>query len=81
MTTLNKVKGQKAACPSCNNVIICVEKAAVGNYPAKLQWQNPDGKAHYNFNHTKPEGDPERFTCNEYDQGSSTEVEKAIVLL
>ena len=64
MAKLEKKLGNKAACPSCNTTIVCREKAASGNYPAKLQWQNEDGKAHYNFDFQKQEGDPDRITCN-----------------
>jgi len=49
MTKLNKVEGSKEKCPSCGKEIICRTKPASGNYPAKLQWQDPDGKAHYNY--------------------------------
>jgi hypothetical protein len=44
---LNKVKGEKTTCPFCQGDIICNEKPASGNYPAKLQWQNPDSTAHF----------------------------------
>jgi len=49
MTKLNKVEGSKENCPSCGKEIICRTKPASGNYPAKLQWQNQDGTAHYNY--------------------------------
>ena len=49
MTKLNKVEGSIEKCPSCKNTIYCRTKEASGNYPAKIQWQDEDGKAHYNF--------------------------------
>ena len=49
MTKLNKVEGSIEKCPSCKNTIYCRTKKASGNYPAELQWQDEDGKAHYSF--------------------------------
>ena len=49
-------------CLTCGTVIVCHEKRypAKDNYPEKIvmQWQNPDGSAHYS---TK---DGKTFTCN-----------------
>ena len=49
MTKMNKVEGSIEKCPSCKNTVYCRTKEASGNYPAKLQWQDEDGKAHYSF--------------------------------
>lgn len=49
---LEKVKGAKGNCPVCGDEMICVEVPASGKYPARLQWQNPEGGAHYNFDGT-----------------------------
>ena len=49
MTKLNKVEGSIENCPSCKQKIYCRTKQASGNFPAKLQWQDEDGKAHYSF--------------------------------
>ena len=49
MTKLNKVEGSIENCPSCKQKIYCRTKPASDNYPAKLQWQDEDGKTHYSF--------------------------------
>ena len=49
MTKLNKVAGATEQCPSCKTQIVCVQKPAQGEYPAKLQWCDKNGNAHYNF--------------------------------
>lgn len=49
MTKLNKVEGSKEQCPNCSNTIFCRMTKGSEKYPAKLQWQNEDGTAHYNF--------------------------------
>jgi len=49
MTKLNKVAGATEQCPSCKTQIICMQKPAQGEYPAKLQWCDKNGNAHYNF--------------------------------
>lgn len=46
---LEKVEGNVETCPSCLSKIYCRTKEASGNFPAKLQWQNEDKKAHYNY--------------------------------
>ena len=50
MNKLEKKEGNEGPCWKCGQTIFCriVEKS--GNYPSKLQWQDKDGKAHYNFN-------------------------------
>ena len=49
MTKLNKVEGAKEQCPSCTQTIFCKMTKGSEKYPAKLQWQNDDGTAHYSF--------------------------------
>ena len=49
MTKLNKVEGAIETCPSCNSKIYCKLTKGSEKYPAKLQWQDEDGSAHYNF--------------------------------
>ena len=49
MTKLNKVEGAKEQCPSCTQTIFCRMTKGSDKYPAKLQWQNEDGAAHYSF--------------------------------
>ena len=49
MTKLNKVEGAKEQCPSCTQTIFCRMSKGSDIYPAKLQWQNESGEAHYNF--------------------------------
>ena len=60
---MNKVEGNVETCQSCGTEVKCVMKPASGKYAGKLQWQNMDGKAHYFFDHTKPDGDKEQFKC------------------
>ena len=47
MTKLEKKLGNKGNCPSCNAEIVCGEKEYKGEIT--LQWQNPDGTAHYSY--------------------------------
>ena len=49
MTKLNKVEGAKEQCPSCTQTIFCRMSKGSEKYPAKLQWQDEDGSAHYSF--------------------------------
>ena len=49
MTKLNKVEGAIETCPSCNSKIYCKLTKGSEKYPAKLQWQDEDGSAHYSF--------------------------------
>ena len=49
MTKLNKVEGAKEQCPSCSQTIFCKLTKGSEKYPAKLQWQDVDGSAHYSF--------------------------------
>ena len=60
-----KVVGNEDECWQCGTHVICREIPATDKYPAKPQWQNEDGSAHYNFDfktkETKcniPEGEP-----------------------
>ncbi len=49
MTKLNKVEGAIEQCPSCSQTIFCKLTKGSEKYPAKLQWQDADGSAHYSF--------------------------------
>ena len=49
MTKLNKVEGAKEQCPGCTQTIFCRMTKGSEKYPAKLQWQNDNGSAHYSF--------------------------------
>lgn len=49
MAKLNKTDGAKEQCPSCTKTIFCRMTKGSEKYPAKLQWQNEDGTAHYSF--------------------------------
>jgi len=60
--TMLKEKGNVETC-HCGTQVKCIEKPAAGNYPAKLQWQNFDGKAHFFYDHTKSKGEEGEFTC------------------
>lgn len=56
---LNKVKDAVENCPFCGTKITCREKPGGEGYPAKLQWQNEKGDAHYNFDFKT-----KKNTCN-----------------
>lgn len=47
MPALEKIEGKKTVCPICNDPMVCVNKPFGGK--DKLQWQNPNGTAHYNY--------------------------------
>ena len=49
MTKLEKKEGNVEQCPTCHEKIYCKMTKGSEKYPAKLQWQNQDGKAHYSF--------------------------------
>ena len=49
MAKINKVEGAKDQCPSCTQTIFCRMTKGSEKYPAKLQWQNESGDAHYSF--------------------------------
>ncbi|UVF62339.1 hypothetical protein [Nitrososphaeria virus YSH_462411] len=49
MTKLEKKEGNVEQCPTCTQKITCRMTKGSDKYPAKLQWQNEDGTAHYNF--------------------------------
>lgn len=50
MTKLNKVEGAVDTCPTCKNKIHCRMKEGTNGFPGKLQWQDENGKAHYDYN-------------------------------
>jgi len=52
-----KVLGEKDVCPFCKCEVVCGSKEYQGQ--TTLQWQNPDGKAHYK---------PNKGGCNVYGQ-------------
>ena len=52
-----KKEGATMACKNCGTDLICRLKEYGGNYAPSLQWQNFDGKAHYNTT------DGKKFTC------------------
>lgn len=45
MTKLNKTEGAEESCPTCHKTIVCRTVEYKGN--KKLQWQDPNGGAHY----------------------------------
>ena len=49
MTKLEKKDGNVEQCPTCHNKIFCRMTKGSDKYPAKLQWQDEDGSAHYSF--------------------------------
>lgn len=70
MAKLEKKEGAEGNCPSCGDKIFCRLKQSSGNFPAKLQWQNEDYSAHYNYDFSKPEN--ERISCNRIPAGTVT---------
>jgi hypothetical protein len=71
MTKLNKVAGAIEQCPNCKTQIVCVQKPAQGEYPAKLQWCDKSGNAHYNFDFaTKTTSCKEVVAAKEISMGS-----------
>ncbi len=44
---ITKAKGVEDSCPSCQKKLVCVEITYKDE--VKLQWQNPEGGAHYSF--------------------------------
>lgn len=55
-----KVLGEKDNCSFCKCVVVCGSTTYQGE--TKLQWQNPDGKAHYK---------PNKAGCNVYGQAAT----------
>jgi len=55
---VTKKEGAEMSCKSCGTDLVCHTKEYGGNYAATLQWQNPDGTAHYKTN------DGKNFSCN-----------------
>ena len=59
---VEKIEGAEMACKNCGTKLVCHKKIykGSGDFPDKevMQWQNPDGNAHYS---TK---DGKEFTCN-----------------
>lgn len=55
---VEKKEGAIMECKNCGTELICRLKDYGGGYPPTLQWQNYDGKAHYNTT------DGKDFTCN-----------------
>lgn len=49
MAKLNKVENAVEKCPNCDSKIYCRMTKGSDKYPAKLQWQDEDGSAHYSF--------------------------------
>lgn len=56
---MEKILGAKEVCGFCHNVATCGSVTYQGE--TKLQWQNPDGKAHYK---------PNKGGCNVYQQAA-----------
>ena len=55
---VDKVEGATTVCTNgCGTELTCRLKDYGGGYEAKLQWQNPDGTAHYKTSNGKD------FTC------------------
>ncbi|MCK5600903.1 hypothetical protein KAR91_03480 [Candidatus Pacearchaeota archaeon] len=72
---MNKTEGAVDKCPSCGEEVYCNMKRGSGGYADKLQWQNKDGSAHYNYDFSKPE--KERVSCNKSDGEAPAPAEPA----
>lgn len=53
---VEKQEGASMICSSCGEKLVC-RMSNYKSHPNKLQWQNPDGTAHYKYDNGK-------FTCN-----------------
>lgn len=60
----DKTEGAESVC-KCGTKIFCRKKPASGKFPEKLQWQNEDGKAHYNYDFKTKE-----TTCNVLEEST-----------
>jgi len=47
---VEKVEGAEWNCGTCNTHLVCRMKVYEGDFKDKLQWQNPDGSAHFAYN-------------------------------
>jgi hypothetical protein len=54
---MDKIEGKEQPCSFCEEPTICVLKPSSGNYPARLQYQNPDGTPHFSVS------DGTRYIC------------------
>ena len=70
-----KKEGAQMSCKNCGTDLVCRTKDYGGAYAPTLQWQNPDGKAHYKTT------DGKDFSCNipEEDSNQSKITEPATV--
>jgi len=59
---IEKVEGATMICQECKEELECHMSKYEGNYEDKLQWQNKDGSAHYNFAGKNEDGSV-RFKC------------------
>jgi len=72
---VTKKEGAQMTCKQCGTDLVCRTKDYGGAYAPTLQWQNPDGTAHYKTTNGKD------FSCNipEDDPTQSTLAEPATV--
>ncbi len=59
---VEKIEGATMTCQECKTDLVCHMSTYSGSYQNKLQWQNPDGSAHYKWSGTDKEGNA-KFKC------------------
>jgi len=59
---IEKKEGATMTCQECSTKLECHMSNYKGDFQNKLQWQNPDGSAHYKWNGTDDKGQP-KFKC------------------
>lgn len=62
MGTIPKTEGATMTCVECSTELECHMSTYSGSYQNKLQWQNPDGSAHYKWIGTDKDGNA-KFKC------------------
>jgi len=62
MGTIPKTEGATMTCLECSTKLECHMSTYSGDFQNKLQWQNPDGSAHYKWNGTDDKGNA-KFKC------------------
>jgi len=62
MGTIPKTEGATMTCLECSTKLECHMSNYKGDFQNKLQWQNPDGSAHYKWSGTN-EDDTPKFKC------------------
>jgi len=59
---IEKKEGATMTCQNCKTELVCHMSTYEGDFQNKLQWQNPDGSAHYKWNGVDDKGNA-KFKC------------------